>query len=140
MSRADLEAALNSVPFLAPIGVGVADASAGEVTLRVPADKRTRDFEGHVASGALFVVGELAATLALASHPAMAGRAVRRRHASIEYAGVTTRPLLAVARVELLPDLSVDEPEVCVVARLMDRDEAVATVCATFSVPLKANG
>jgi len=137
MPHPDLEAALASVPFLAPIGVGVAEASTGRIVLKIPADKRTRDFEGNVASGALFVVGELAATLALASHPDMVGRVVRRKHASIEYANATNRPLLAVAEVGLLPDLQDEEPEVRVVTRVMDRDEVVATVCAGFTVPKK---
>lgn len=136
MSHADLEAALHEVPFLAPLGVSVSEAAGGRVVLRIPADKRTRDFEGHVASGALFVVGELAATLALASHPHLQGRAVRRKHAEIAYETTTTRSLLVTAEVTTLPDLSDDEPEVYVSARLMDRDALVATVTARFVVPI----
>lgn len=135
MSHAELEAALHEVPFLAPIGVSVAGASAGRIVLRIPADKRTRDFEGHVASGAQFIVGELAATLALASHPAIAGRAVRRTHAEITYETTTTRPLLVTAEVRTLPDLAADEPEVSIWAHLMDRETLVATVMAQFVVP-----
>lgn len=136
MSHADLEAALHAVPFLAPIGMGVEEASTGLVVLRLPADKRTRDFDGRVASGALFVVGELAATLALASHPGVTGRTVRRKSASIEYKGSTTRPLLVRAEVGDLAGLEGDEPEVRVIAELLDRDECIATVTAVFAVPL----
>ncbi|MFT6143992.1 MAG: acyl-coenzyme A thioesterase PaaI-like protein [Myxococcota bacterium] len=136
MAHADLEAALHEVPFLAPIGLSVTEASAGRIVLRIPADKRTRDFEGHVASGALFVVGELAATLALASHPQMHGRAVRRKQAEITYETTTTRPLLVTAEVTTLPDLTEEEPEVLVSAQLMDRDALVATVTAKFVVPV----
>lgn len=136
MSHADLEAALHAVPFLTPIGVSVAEASVGRVVLRIPADKRTRDFEGHVASGALFVVGELAATLALASHPDMAGRTVRRTEAHIRYEGATPRSLLATAEVGELGDLSEDEPCVAVTTRIVDRDAVIATVTATFVVPV----
>lgn len=131
MSHADLEAALHAVPFLAPLGVSVADASPGAIDLRVPADKRTRDFSGHVASGALFVVGELAATLALASHPAVGERPIRRQSASIAYHGVTTRALLTRARVG---EVAAAGGPVEVQATLWDRDELIATVTARFEV------
>lgn len=135
MAAHDLDRLLAAVPFLAPLGMSVERADPGEIVLRLPADKRTRDFHGHVASAALFAAGELAATVALGTHPALAGRPVRRRHARIDYVGVTTRAVRARARLDggtLPPE---GPAAVDVRAELLDRNDAiVAVVIATFSV------
>lgn len=126
-----LEDALAAVPFLTPIGITVAEVEAGRIGLRLPADKRTRDFSGYVSSGALFTACELAATLVLLTHPDLAGREPRRREAHIQYDHQTNRPVTVTASLPALPTGTDVEVSASAIAK---NGDSICTLTATFSL------
>lgn len=69
MAHPALEHALSQVPFLSTLGVRVEEARPAHVVLRLPALDGNRNAAGAVYGAALFTVGELAATVAAATHP-----------------------------------------------------------------------
>lgn len=64
-----LEQVLRTVPFLSTLGIRVEQARPGHIVLRLPHLPENTDVEGNLHTGTLFAVGELAAGVALGTHP-----------------------------------------------------------------------
>ena len=99
MSHVELEKALQSVPFLAALGVRVEDARPGKVVLRLPAVDANRNFAGVVQSGAVFSVGELAAAVAVKTHPHLIDVELLQKGSRIRYHSTSSKDLTAHAEV-----------------------------------------
>ena len=84
-SRQQLESILCSVPFVAALGVGVEECRPGDVVLRLPAKSENTAHGGTIHTGAMFTVGELAASIALGSHPALASLVHLQKASRIVY-------------------------------------------------------
>lgn len=99
MSRVELENALRTVPFLSTLGISVEDARPGKIVLRLPAVSANRNYAGVVQSGAVFSVGELAAAVAVQTHPNLVDVEALQQGARIHYVGTSAKDLTAHAEV-----------------------------------------
>ncbi|MBN2798927.1 MAG: DUF4442 domain-containing protein [Deltaproteobacteria bacterium] len=94
-----LSEALRAVPFLATLGITVEQAQAGEVVLRLPSNEGNRGHGGTLHTGALFSVGELAAGVALGTHPRLQGLQHLIRGTSVRYQRSSTADVTARAAI-----------------------------------------
>lgn len=85
MSLTLLELSLQQVPFLATLGVRPQEASPGKVVLRLPYARDLANHAGALHTGAVFAVGELAAAVALGSHPSLASAVQLQKSTKIKY-------------------------------------------------------
>jgi acyl-coenzyme A thioesterase PaaI-like protein len=99
MSRVQLEQVLRTVPFISSLGIAVEEARPGQVVLRVPAASGNLSHGGVMHSGALFTVGELAAGVALGTHPRLASLTKLQKATRIEYIGTSGKDVTAHAMV-----------------------------------------
>ncbi len=99
MSRQELEQTLQRVPFLATLGVRVEDAKPGAVVLRLPSTQGTRNYDGVICAAALFALGELAAAVALGTHPLLVDLEPLQKSTSIAYLGTSKKDVTAHAEV-----------------------------------------
>ncbi len=99
MSRQALEESLRTVPFVEHLGITVESAKPGNVTLRLPCNRQNQNVEGHLAHGALFQVGELAAAAALGTHPDLRALVQKHRVSHIQYRAFSSRDVTARAKV-----------------------------------------
>ena len=99
MSRQELESTLQRVPFLATLGVRVEDVKPGEVVLRLPSVQGTRNYDGVIHAAAVFALGELAATVALTTHPLLVDVEPLQRGSTITYLGTSKKDVTAHAEV-----------------------------------------
>lgn len=103
MSRQELEKSLGRVPFLSRLGVRVEDAAPGEIVLRLPSSQDNRNFEGTIHAGALFALGELAAAVALGTHPHLVDVEPLQKGSTVRYLGTSRKDVTAHA--EVTPEL-----------------------------------
>ena len=99
MSLAALESALKQVPFIDTLGIRVEEARTGHVVLRLPYDEMVCNHSGALQSGALFAVGELAAAVALGTHPALTGHVHLQKSTKIKYFLPSSKDVTAHANV-----------------------------------------
>ena len=99
MSRAQLEQILRTVPYVAALGISVEEAKAGLVVLRIPSQAVNLNADGALHSGALFSVGELAASVALGTHPKLAKIKKLAKASRIEYLATTKGDVTAHAQI-----------------------------------------
>lgn len=85
MSVAALDRALQSVPFLNHLGVRVEESRPGSAVVRLPALPENTNHTGNLHSAALFAVGELAALVALGTHPELARLVHLQKCTKIKY-------------------------------------------------------
>lgn len=85
MSVAELDRALRQVPFIGTIGVRVEEARPGHLVLRLPYDKKVTNHAGALHTAAIFACGELAAAVALATHPELGRHAHLLKSTKIKY-------------------------------------------------------
>ena len=81
----ELEQALRTVPFLHTLGVVVESAEPGDVAVRLPKTLAVTDTRGGVHSAALFAIGELAAGIAVGTHPRLGGLIHLQKASRIRY-------------------------------------------------------
>jgi len=85
MSFQVLVEALQSVPFLASLGITVEEARPGSATLRLPAIPGNLDHSGNVHTGALFSLGEAAAGVAVGTTPRLVGIVHLQKACGVKY-------------------------------------------------------
>ncbi len=121
MSFQVLVEALQSVPFLATLGITVEEARPGTATLRLPAKDGNLDHAGNVHTGALFGLGEAAAGVAVGTNPRLAGIVHLQKACGIKYLARCRGNVTARAT---LPSEVIDG----VLATLESKDRAQAEV------------
>jgi uncharacterized protein (TIGR00369 family) len=99
MSRVQLESVLKTVPFVDTLGVSVEEARPGQVVLRLPMKPGNLAHGGVLHTGAMFAVGELAASVALGTHPRLASLKRLQKATRIEYLAPSTKDTTAHAMV-----------------------------------------
>lgn len=70
--RQQLEAALNTVPILAHLGLAVEEARAGRVLMRLPLKRSNTNALGDLHGGTQMILAETAAGVAAGTHPELA--------------------------------------------------------------------
>lgn len=85
MSLALLDQALQQVPFLTTLGIRVEEASAGHVVLRLPHSRALTNHAGSLHNAAVFAVGELAASVAVATHPELSRLTQLQKSTKVKY-------------------------------------------------------
>lgn len=98
-SRQQLESILSAVPFVATLGIGVETSRPGDVVLRLPHKPENTAHGGTIHTGALFTVGELAASIAVGSHPSLASLAFLQKASRIVYMRASTQDVTAHAKI-----------------------------------------
>lgn len=94
-----LEQALHTVPFLSTLGITVEQARPGEIVLRLPSLEGNTSHGGSLHTGAIFAVGELAAGVALGTHPELAELVHLIRGTRIKYVSTSFKDVTAHATV-----------------------------------------
>lgn len=95
-----LQALLRQVPILETLGITVADAHPGEVTLRLPARTSSRDVAGGLHGAALMCLGQTAATVAFGTHPELTEVDHLLLGCRIDYKGAARTDVTARSRAE----------------------------------------
>lgn len=95
-----LQALLRQVPMLGNLGITVADAHPGEVTLRLPARASSRDAAGGLHGAALMCLGQTAATVAFGTHPDLVDVDHLLLGARVDYKGAARTDVTARSKVE----------------------------------------
>ena len=103
MSIQKLQDALHAVPFLKHMEIIVDAAMPGHVTLTVAPSGMLNDHAGHLHSGALFVLGEAAAGIAVGTHPNLNALVTRQQASGIRYLQSCTNPAKATG--EISPEM-----------------------------------
>lgn len=99
MSRQELEKTLGRVPFLSTLGVRVEEAKPGAVVLRLPSTQGNRNFDGVIDAAAVFALGQLAATVALGTHPLLVDVEPLHKGSSVKYLATSKKDVTAHAEV-----------------------------------------
>jgi len=99
MSRQELEKTLQRVPYLAALGVRVEEVKPGSVVLRLPSAQGTRNFDGVIHASAVFALGELAAAVALGTHPLLVDVEPLQKGSTIRYLSTSKKDVTAHAEV-----------------------------------------
>ena len=99
MSLAQLDQALQAVPFVATLGVRVEEARPGHVVLRLPHSPGICNHVGAIHSAAVFAVGELAGAVALGTHPELGTTKHLQKSTKIKYYLPSTKDITAHATV-----------------------------------------
>ncbi len=94
-----LEQALHTVPFLSTLGITVEQAKPGEIVLRLPSLEGNTSHGGSLHTGAVFATGELAAGVALGTHPELSELVHLIRGTRIKYVGTSFKDVTAHASV-----------------------------------------
>lgn len=95
-----LNQALNTVPYLAGLGITVARARPGECVLSLPLSTTVLDHRGHVHPSALFALGEAAAGVALGTSPDLVGLPYLQKAGGIKYLAAARTPVTARAALD----------------------------------------
>ncbi len=145
MRRTHLDAVLRSVPYIASLGIAVVKSSADEVVLRLPDTHFVSGQKGNVHSSALFVLGELAATLLLKGHPGLAPYEVLLKGTTIDYRRTPKGSATATAKFDELALSNATTPmsgdktsHKQSVAITDEQGQVLAAVETSFTVRLKA--
>lgn len=85
MSVALLDQALQQVPFLSTLGIRVEESRPGHVVLRLPHGRAVCNHAGALHTAAIFAVGEVAAAVALATHPVLSRVQQLQKSTRIKY-------------------------------------------------------
>lgn len=96
---AALDDALRSVPMLATLGIRPEEARTGHLVLRLPYGVGVTNHSGAIHTAAIFAVGELAAAVALATHPALNAIVQLQKSTRIKYYAPAHGDVTAHARV-----------------------------------------
>ena len=125
MSLQQLEQILNTVPYLATLGISVEEARPGQVVLRLPALEGNTTHDGVLHSAAMFAVGEVAAGVAVGTQPQLVGythllRGTRIRYAAVSRKDVTAHAAITPEMVEAIVGSESGRTEVQVPVRVMD--------------------
>lgn len=127
MSFQALVDALQSVPYLATLGITVQEARPGSAVLRLPAAEHNRDHAEGLHTAALFAVGEAAAGVAAGTVPKLAHTTRLQKASGIKYLArakgdVTAHAELPAEAIDgVLADLAErDRTQSEVVVRIMD--------------------
>ncbi len=99
MSRTQLEQVLRTVPYIAALGVAVEEARPGQVVLRLPHATQNLAHGGSLHTATLFAVGELAASVALNTHPKLAPITKLCKASRVEYLASSAKDVTAHAMV-----------------------------------------
>lgn len=138
-----VDQALRSVPMLATLGVHAIEATHDRVVLGLPSTPAVCDHTGAIHASAVFAVGELAASVALMTHPKLASLRALQQSTTIKYQSVASTALTATvnldaASVEALVEASKDGERFGLVVRVQDgAGAAVAELLVRFT-PRKA--
>lgn len=103
MSFQQLEQVLRTVPMVASLGITVDEGRPGSVVLKLPSAPGLLDAQGRLHTSALFAVGELAAAVALGTHPKLSTLAYLHKASRIAYVSSVRGDVLA--RAEIPPEL-----------------------------------
>ncbi|MEQ1503691.1 MAG: DUF4442 domain-containing protein [Myxococcota bacterium] len=94
-----LDQALRSVPMLQTLGIRAEEARPGHLVLRLPYGTGVTNHAGAIHTSAIFAVGELAAAVALATHPELAGYVQLQKSTKIKYYASSQHDVTAHARI-----------------------------------------
>ena len=97
--RNDIEAVIRTVPFISTLGVSVEEARAGQVVLRLPFKLESQAAGGILHSGAMFTLGELAAAVAVGTHPKLQKYTRLQRATRIQYKANSSKDVTAHAMI-----------------------------------------
>lgn len=100
-----LQAVLDQVPYVALTGVEVEDYAPGRVVLSLVPSDQVRTHTGSFHAGALFTLGETAASAACSTHPLLAGLRLLARGIEVRFkkpvrGGVTAHAEITVEMAE----------------------------------------
>jgi acyl-coenzyme A thioesterase PaaI-like protein len=95
----NLERVLRTVPAVAQLGISVVEAHSGHVVLAAPDTAANLNADGRVHTSVLFSVGELAAMVALGTHPRLAALVRLQKSCRIDYLAVPAGAVSASAAV-----------------------------------------
>jgi len=137
---AELRKSLYAVPLNQTLGLVPVVLAPGEVAIELPHRPSLLDHAGAMHTAALFAVGELAASVVLATHPGLRAVELRRvstgiRYASPCYGDVIARTDLDADAIAAILDARDRDEEIVVAVRLHDAvDSDVALVESRFVV------
>ena len=94
-----LEQILRSVPYLATLDVRVEEAKPGLAVLRLPRREPVQGHGGTLHTGALFSIGEVAAGVAVGTHPTLATLPHLAQRSGVRYLAPATGDVTAHAKV-----------------------------------------
>lgn len=80
-----LDQVLRTVPMLSTLGIRAEEARTGHLVLRLPHGPQVTNAAGAIHSAAIFAVGELAAAVALGTHPELAALVHLQKSTKIKY-------------------------------------------------------
>lgn len=140
--RQQIEQSLRAVPFITTLGITVEEARPGRVMLRLPCAAGNTNAAGDLHSGALFTLGELTASLAVATHPDLGQLLIRQKVAHVQYLETCSMDVTASLRITVdmvaTVEIGIGEPEGArleVPVKVLDgkgRDVAVITTVFGF--------
>jgi len=140
MSLAALDRALKQVPFIDTLGIRVEEARTGHVVLRLPFDEMVCNHSGALHSAALFAVGELAAAVALGTHPGLADHMHLQKSTKIKYFLPSSKDVTAHATVtqEMLDSVASGKPTLELSVKVLDgHGNDVAELACNFALRKK---
>ena len=94
-----LDRTLRSVPMLSTLGIRAEEARTGHLVLRLPMSDAVKNAAGCIHNAAIFAVGELAATVALGTHPELAGLLHLQKSSRVKYYRPSSQDVTAHATV-----------------------------------------
>lgn len=94
-----LEKILRSVPYLETLDIRVEEAKPGLAVLRLPSRDAVQGHGGTVHTGAIFGIGEVAAGVAVGTHPELASRPHLAQRSGVRYIAAASGDVTAHARV-----------------------------------------
>ena len=141
MSLAELDRALQQVPFIETLGIRVEEARTGHVVLRLPFDPLVCNHSGALHSAGLFAVGGLAAAVALGTHPALQPFTQLQKSTKIKYFLPSSKDVTAHATVtpEMLDNIQSGATTLELSVKVLDgHGNDVAELACNFSLRRKA--
>ena len=97
-----LDQALRGVPMLVTLGIRPEEATTGIVVLRLPFAPAVTNAAGTLHTAAIFAVGELAAAVVLATHPALGHLVHMQKSTRIKYRAAARTDVTAHAALTAL--------------------------------------
>lgn len=137
MSVAQLNQALNTVPFVSTLGIRVEETRPGHVVLRLPHGPAVCNLAGAIHTGAVFTLGELAGAVALATHPTLGTRKHLQKSTKIKYYLPSTKDVTAHASVtpELIESIENGAETVELQIKVLDgHGQDVAELSSRFAI------
>lgn len=100
----NLQAVLDSIPFVAKVGVRCESFAPGKIALSLPDAKANHNHAATLHAGALFTLAETAGSAACATHPDLAGYQLMAKGFSVSWR--TPAVGAVTARCEVKPELA----------------------------------